>query len=114
MKVGKSGLKALGEAPSFTTGPGLLSSEHRVPGRFDYEVIPDLRVIPSGGNAGASQTFINRMGMTGIPAHPKSGFPTLPALSQGQYGMSEVRPRPRVDPDVRVRRPVVDPYATPD
>lgn len=117
VQPGKTGLRPSGETPSLTAGPGLLNAEDRVPGKFDYDAIPNLHVRPLKEDMGErSPTSLNRMGKTGVPAHPETGYPIMPPLQPGQYSLWEEKPPVRTvsDLDRPVRKPPVDPYATPD
>lgn len=74
-----------GETAGFTTGPGLLAPEHRVPGRFDYSQIPNLSVTPLRAEESGMSSQTTRLARTGLPAHPETGFPTLPPLQGGAF-----------------------------
>lgn len=83
-----------GDPAAFTTGPGLLPPEDRVPGRFDYSTIPDITVVPIDANGTTSAaTGISRKAKGGIPADPETGFPTIPPLKKGKYKLEESYPR---------------------
>lgn len=74
-----------GESAGFSTGPGLLAPEHRIPGRFDYSQIPNLTVTPIRTEESALSSQTSRVARTGLPANPETGFPTLPPLQSGAF-----------------------------
>lgn len=87
-----------GERAAFTTGPGLLPPEHRVPGRFDYDTIPDITVRPVGADGYPSAaTGMTRPAKQGLPADPETGFPKIPDLRSGSFKIEESYPARRED-----------------
>jgi hypothetical protein len=104
-----------GERASFTSGPGLLPPEHRVPGRFDYGIIPDITVRPVDAEGWASPAMgLSRPAKQGLPADPETGVPKLPPLKQGSYKIEEQFPVIRQEPPTRARqRPSLDSFGFP-
>ena len=102
-----------GAEGSLITGPRLLDPEHRVPGHFDYSQIPDITISPvQPPDAPPFGTLIPKNAKTGLPAHPDTGFPTLPKFRKGSYTHEEQYPPPplqhRADGPSRRRKPSLD------
>lgn len=122
-----NGIHATGRMAGFTTGPGLLPTEYRVPGKFNYDDIPNFVVTPhrerdiqklqqeethlmEGG-----ATSLQRVGRNGLPADPDTGMPIIPGLPDGSFTLTAQTPIPRraseFSLDTPTRRAPVDPFA---
>lgn len=100
-----------GAKASFTTGPGLLPPEHRVPGRFDYSTIPDVTVTPRRDERFKQGGKVPFSAKGGVPADPETGLPKLPTLKGGGYKVQATYPRtqpPAEIPSTRNRRGSLD------
>ena len=125
-----SGIHATGRMAGFTTGPGLLPQEYRVPGKFNYDEIPNLVVTPhrerdikglqhTGTHLmEAGATTLQRVGGDGLPAHPDTGMPIIPKIPDGSFTLTAQTPMPRraseYSLDTPVRTKPKDPYALED
>ena len=122
-----AGIHATGRMAGFTTGPGLLPQEYRVPGKFNYDEIPNYVVTPHRErdikalqHTGThlmedGATELQRAGRNGLPAHPETGMPIIPGLPDGSFTLTAQAPMPRraseFSLDTPTRRAPVDPFA---
>lgn len=124
------GIQPTGAMAGFTTGPGLLPAEYRVPGKVDYDTIPNFVVSPHKERdikerqrndtalMHEGSTSMNRVGRDGLPAHPETGMPLLPRIPDGSFTLTAQTPMIRrgtehsLDTPVRVKPK--DPYALDD
>lgn len=110
----KEVFRPTGQGAILTTGPGLLPPEHRIPGRFDYSTIPDLRMIPKADEQMPPvRTLVPGHGVGGLPANPGTGGPTLPRMRQGSFSVEEERPMPLARPPEQRRNPSLDSLGLP-
>jgi hypothetical protein len=78
-------MKPTGEPAGFQTGPGMLNPEHKVPGKFDYSQIPDYKFTVNKDHPRHDENrdpamALRRKTKIGLPADPKTGFPTAPII----------------------------------
>jgi hypothetical protein len=122
-----NGIHATGRMAGFTTGPGLLPQQYRVPGKFNYDEIPNLVVTPHRERdiqklqhaetylMDEGATSLQRVGRNGLPANPDTGMPVLPGIPDGSFTLTAQTPMPRrpsefsLDSPTRIRPR--DPYA---
>ncbi len=126
----EGGIEATGRMAGFTTGPGLLPQEYRVPGKFNYDEIPNFVVTPHAERDIQAQqhsrtqlmedgaTTLQRVGRDGLPAHPDTGMPVIPRIPDGSFTLTAQTPMPRRPSEYSLDTPTrikpKDPYALED